>query len=468
MAKIFVLDDDKSLCEMLCYHLLRLNHETAFALTLEDGVQEIKRWQPDVVFLDVQLPDGNGLNKIAEIRNLSSQPEVIIITGQGDPDGAELAIKNGAWDYIEKPSSVSKMSLPLMRVMEYRKEKSANESNRLLNLEGIVGESQQLKDCLQLIAKASASQANVLISGETGTGKELFAKAIHKNSIRSNQNLVTVDCASLPNNLVESILFGHEKGAFTGANTSRVGLIKQADGGTLFLDEVGELPLSIQKSFLRVLQEKKFRPVGAKTEKTSNFRLIAATHRNLQEMVQKSLFREDLMFRLQSIWISIPPLRERKKDIRDIVLHSVSRISERDQVNIKGITPEYIQTLESYDWPGNIRELINAVETSLSFAESDHTLFSKHLPTNIRVSVTRDRIDQTKSDDNSSTNGALQDRPISTYSDFKNKAVNRAEKQYLLKLIASSNNDLGKALEIAALSRSRLYALMKKHDIYFK
>ncbi|MDD5167173.1 MAG: sigma-54 dependent transcriptional regulator, partial [Syntrophales bacterium] len=284
MANILIIDDDQMLCNAMSMKFKMMEHRVSCALTLEDGVREANRNSFDVVYLDVRLPDGNGLDALSIIRKMDDPPEVIIMTGSGDPDGAELAIKNGAWDYIEKPSSINNMILPLVRALQYRDVKLATKPSMKLNRDGIIGNSIPMRACLDQVAEASGSNANVLLSGETGTGKELFAWAIHNNSSRSQRNFVVVDCAALSETLVESMLFGHEKGAYTGADKTKEGLIKQADGGTLFLDEVGELPFSIQKSLLRVLQEHRFRPLGSNHEIGSDFRLVAATNRNLDEM----------------------------------------------------------------------------------------------------------------------------------------------------------------------------------------
>jgi two-component system NtrC family response regulator len=223
-----------------------MGHEALYASNLQRGVETTYSQTVDVVFLDVKLPDGNGLEMLPRVQAAPSLPEVIIMTGFGDPDGAELAIRHGAWDYIQKPSTVEAMTLSLTRALQYREEKKASKSFLTLRREGIVGNSPKMKTCLDLLARVANSDANVLITGETGTGKELFAWAIHDNSGRARKNFVVVDCAALPENLVESILFGHEKGSYTGADKAQEGLILQANGGTLFLDEVGELPLAIQ------------------------------------------------------------------------------------------------------------------------------------------------------------------------------------------------------------------------------
>ncbi|MFP5213393.1 MAG: sigma-54-dependent transcriptional regulator, partial [Acidobacteriota bacterium] len=327
MARVLIIDDDRAMGQMLAGLVARMGHEARCVLTLKDGLLESGRADYDVVFLDVNLPDGSGLDALPEIVKAPSSPEVIIMTGYGDPDGAEIAIESGAWDYLQKPLSPKKIMLPLTRVFQYRDNlKKRSALPMTLNLDGIIGNSPRMKACYALVAQAACGNANVLITGETGTGKELFARAIHQNSERVRNGLVVVDCAALPETLVESSLFGYERGAFTGADRAKHGLIRQADQGTLFLDEVGELSPSMQKSFLRVLQERCFRPVGGKQEVRSDFRLISATNRNLDRMVDESIFRKDLLFRLRSIHIGLPPLREHPEDVGELVFYHMSRL----------------------------------------------------------------------------------------------------------------------------------------------
>ena len=296
----------KLMCRALTRKVESMGHETGCAYTLKEGIKKAQSGFFDVIFLDVRMPDGSGLDMITPMRMSSSSPEIIIITGAGDPDGAELAIKNGAWDYIEKTSSINLMVLPMVRALQYREAAKIKNPMPTIKTHNIVGGSPCMKALLVQVAQASQTEANVLITGNTGTGKELLAWAIHKNSARVNANFVVVDCAALSETLVESMLFGYEKGAYTSADRAREGLIKQADGGTLFLDEIGELPFTVQKAFLRVLQESKFRPLGGKQEIESNFRLISATNRRLDEMAAKGHFLNDLLFRLQALPLKSP------------------------------------------------------------------------------------------------------------------------------------------------------------------
>lgn len=462
MARILIIDDDKSICNMLSTLVKKIGHDTSIRHTLNDGLKEALSNPYDVVLLDVQMPDGSGLDILPKIRETPPSPEVVIMTGFGNLDGAEIAIKNGAWDYIQKTDSPKKILLPLQRVIRYRDGlKNAQISRVALRLDGIVGDSSSMKACFDLLAQAAISDANVLLTGETGTGKEVFAEAIHKNSPRASHNFVVVDCATLPETLVENMLFGHEKGAFTGADNIREGLIKQADKGTLFLDEVGELPLSVQKGFLRVLQERRFRPLGSKKEIESNFRIIAATNRDLDNMVKHRQFRDDLLFRLRSLTIALPPLRKHSEDIKPLAIHHIYKLCEHYGMETKGFSPEFFKALEAYDWPGNIRELFNTLERALAASHNEPTLFPKHLPMNIRVHFAQTSVSKVLPAKGSLMKSPGSVKTLPRLRDF-HKAV---EKKYLQDLIKLTMGDIREACHISGIARSSLYDHLKKHKI---
>jgi two-component system, NtrC family, response regulator len=466
MANILIIDDNETLCEALSDLVSRIGHRATSAFTLAESLRLIRSKSFDIVFLDVKLPDGIGLDLLPTIRETLSSPEVIIMTGSGDPDGAELAIKNGAWDYIEKPSRMEQMLLPLVRALQYREEKKNRKVPVVLNLDQIVGRgSPKMRTCIDLLGHAAGSDANVLLHGETGTGKELFANAIHSNSPRAHHNFVVVDCAALPETLIESMLFGHEKGAFTGADKAREGLVQQADGGTLFLDEVGELPVSLQKAFLRVLQERRFRPVGGKEERDSNFRLIAATNRNLDQMVDLGQFRSDLLFRLRSITIEIPPLREHAEDIPELALYYVDRLCKKYGFGTKGFSPEWIEMLASYPWPGNIRELIYTLERAISVACHEPILFPKHLPESVRIEVVRKAVSRNVAPPMQFPEGPVAEKRMDRLKEVREAAIARAERQYLHEVMAMTMGKVQRACEVSGLSRSRLYLLLSKYGM---
>lgn len=464
MADVLIIDDDPVVGELVSVMVKNLGHNSELAATLSDGIAKAFTGQFDVVLLDVILPDGNGLETLPAIKKAPSCPDVIIMTGMGSPDGAEMAITSGAWDYIEKPPSMEMLKLPLIRVLEYRGEKKARKAPVALKREGIAGSSEKLQICLDLVAQAADSDASVLITGETGTGKELFAWAIHNNSSRSKKNFVVVDCAALPENLVESMLFGHEKGAFTGADKPQEGMIAQAHGGTLFLDEVGELPLATQKAFLRVLQERRYRPLGGKRELESNFRLVAATNRDLEQMVRSGQFREDLLFRLKSISIPLPPLRQRLDDIRDLAAFHVGRLCQYYGIETKGFAPEFFSALASYDWPGNVRELLGTFERVIAVARQDPILLPQHLPVHIRAQAARASLGARTSTGNGSPADPATTDPcmgLLPLQDFRDAM----DRQYLNELLKVTGGDIRKACQISGASRSGIYNLLKKYQI---
>lgn len=463
MAHILIIDDDDLMAELLARRLRASGHDIEQAQTLQRAEILLSGDLFDLVLLDVNLPDGNGLDFLPRIHGASNPPEVIIITGQGDPDGAEVAIRNGAWDYVEKGGSLTSMILPVTRALQHRELKKSQNPLLLLKRGGITGESSAIHSCLIQVYKAAQSDISVLISGETGTGKELAAWCVHANSLRANGSFVVVDCAALPENLVESLLFGHMKGAFTGADKDRDGLMRQADGGTLFLDEVGELPLSLQKAFLRALQEHRFRPVGSEKEVESDFRLVAATNRDLESMVRAGQFRRDLLFRIRSVVIEIPPLRDRQDDAQLLAEHFLERLSTRHGMPRRSMSAEYLSALKSYNWPGNVRELLACMERSVATAGNVMVLESHHLPQDIRVSALRSRLRSSTPVPKEAPGEILE--PTSSVFPSMEEVRADSDKRYLASLMTHCQGDVRKACYLSGLSRSRLYALLKKHHV---
>jgi two-component system, NtrC family, response regulator len=466
MARILIIDDDELICQSLSLVARQKGYEAASAYTLRDGLEKATTEPFDVVFLDVNMPDGNGLDFLSKLPKLASSPEIIIMTGYGDPHGAELAIKYGAWDYLEKGASVKEITLSLLRALQYREQKqvgSAAHNVASLMRDGIVGNSACLKECLDLVAQAATSDSSVLITGETGTGKELFARAVHQNSRRSNKNFVVVDCAALPENLVEGMLFGHEKGAFTNADHAREGLICQANGGTLFLDEIGEMPISLQKVFLRVLQEHRFLPLGSNRELESDFRLVAATNRNLNEMVESGRFRSDLLFRISTFVIELPSIRERPEDITELARHHTDRICKHYGTPTKEFSPEFLKMLAAYRWPGNVRELVNTLERTIAAARFELILFPKHLPIHLRIEVTKSTMKREAPSQQPTEHSSSFSLP--QLHELRDSMYSNAEKQYLHDLMVQTGNNVAEACRVSGLSPSRFYALLKKQGI---
>jgi two-component system NtrC family response regulator len=430
MKKILIIDDDKLICNSIASVAKTLGYDAAKALTIKEGIDAVQSSSYDLVFLDVRMPDGNGIEMIPQISKNIGNPEVIIITGYGDPETVESALSRGAWDYIEKPFSKNDLVQLLKDALIYHESNKKPHISADFEKEGIIGHSTQIKKCLSLLTKTFTSDVNVLITGETGTGKELFARAIHNNSSRAGNEFVVVDCAALPPNLAESILLGHEKGSYTGADRSQQGLVLQAHKGTLFLDEVGELPLSLQKKFLRVLQEGRFRPVGKSTEVESDFRIISATNRNLDTLVENKRFRKDLLFRLQSIIINLPPLRERPEDVMELAEHYLKGLSEKFSMKPKRLSSAFRDILLKYSWPGNVRELIHALERALTVAQDTPVLVPKHLPPQIHMQVKLDAVvDKLQKPAHTITGNNLP-----SLKEVREDAINKIEQHYLQEL----------------------------------
>ncbi|RJX27629.1 MAG: sigma-54-dependent Fis family transcriptional regulator [Desulfurivibrio sp.] len=487
VAEILVIDQERvfsdSLQELAAVDGMRITR----AESIRDGIDCCLAQAYDVVLLKNKLGDGVASEAIPLFVKGEYSPELIVFAEEGDPDEAEQVLTKGAWDYIIYPYSPKSMMELLGRAIRYREEKRGKTEERHtavfaeLQSEGIVGSSSILQSCLNIVAKAAQSDANILITGESGTGKELFASAIHKISPRANKKFVIVDCAALPSELVESILFGHEKGAFTGAARSKSGLVEQAHNGTLFLDEVGELPLDLQKKFLRVLQERIFLPVGGTEQIRSNFRLIAATNKDLDQLQKNGAFREDLLYRLKTFHLELPPLRTRASDITELAYYFRSLYSQRNKEKEKNFSPDFLMVLKQYNWPGNVRELFQALERSITAAGDHDTLYPLHLPTSIRVAVTRQVLDARQGraeepgevmavrcrEPEAAANFFAADNPP-TLQEVRQQAIESEEKRYLQRLMEFTRGDIKKSCRISQLSRSRLYDLLKKYQLTSK
>ncbi len=466
MARMLIVIDEPANRDAVAAIIRRTEHEVRVAASARDALEQTRTQTFDVVLADVQLSDGSGLELLPLLRQSYPTPAVIMLSARADGDEAEMAIKSGAWDYIEYPAGQDTVTLSLTRALQYQEEKRNLGLPIALQREKIVGHSALTRESLDIVAQAAGCQANVLISGETGTGKELYAAAIHENSARAAGNFVVVDCSALPPNIVESVLFGHERGAFTGADRAHDGLAAQANRGTLFLDEVGELPRNVQNSFLRVIQERRFRPVGGSREISSDFRLIAATNRSLDAMVDRGVFRADLLFRLRTITLGLPPLRQHKEDIKALTLHYVARTCEQYGVEMKGFTPEFFSVLSRYDWPGNVRELSQALERAVASAGGRPLLYPMDLPIDIRAKLARNSADSVRphpSADAEPVGDATATFP--RLDETRAEAVAAVERQYLRDLMAYTDGNLVSACALSGLSRSRLYSLIRKHGV---
>lgn len=376
MSKILVVDDELSMREFLEILLQKEGHEIETAASGEEAVRRLESNAYDLIICDIMMAPGSGMEVLKRARELDPDSMVIMITAYASAENAVEAMKMGAYDYITKPFQVDEIKLVIEKALE--KSRLLQENLRLQKeveskyvFENLIGASVPMQELFELIRRIAPTRSNVLILGESGTGKELVAKAIHYNSARRNLPLVTVNCGAIPPELLESELFGHLKGSFTGAYSDKKGLLETANQGTVFLDEIGDMPLAIQVKILRAIQEKTFKPVGGLNDVQVDLRVIAASNQDLEQMVKQGSFREDLYYRLNVIQLQIPPLRERKEDIPLLVRHFLRHFSEEIGKPVTGISPEAEKIILAHDWPGNVRELENTIERSVSLSTGD-------------------------------------------------------------------------------------------------
>jgi len=383
---ILLVDDDRPFLRALSLELRSRGYETTTAATAQEAVEAAATGAPAITLLDLNLPDADGLEVLRRLHDRQVQTEVIMLTGHGTIDTAIEAIRLGAFDYVSKPCPIEELEIRIGKALERR---SLMERNRILesrlvpqdDADALVGQSAAFQEMLHLVDRVAATQSTALILGETGTGKEMVARRLHARSPRGSRPFVVVECAALQEELLQSELFGHERGAYTGAVRAKPGLFEVADGGTLFLDEIGEVPLPTQVKLLRVLEASTFRHVGGTRELRVDVRVIAATNRDLDRQVAAGHFREDLLYRLDTVRVEVPPLRARRDDIPLLVEHFMSRLGERAGVR-RGITPEALAVLGRHGWPGNVRELLHVVEHGM--VVSDGAIGVEHLPRSVR------------------------------------------------------------------------------------
>ncbi len=388
-ARILVVDDEASLRQMMDVLLRRMGHSVELASGVREAKDCIAASQSpyDLVVTDLMMADGTGLDVLDEARSHSVETQVLVVTAHGSVETAVDAMRRGAYCYLEKPLSVSEARVQVEKALEKRSLLKDNTSLRIitkgLTPEGgsgsLIGRSAPFQTAMEFVRRAAPTRASVLITGESGTGKELFARAIHTGSDRSTGPFVVVNCGALPGELVEAELFGHEKGAYTGATNKGLGMFRQADGGTLFLDEVGEIPLPAQVKLLRALQERKVRPVGGTMEIPVDTRIVAATNRDLAHMVKEKLFREDLYYRLNVLRLHLPPLRDRREDLLALIEHFRARFAAENGRPLVSFSQEALRLMLAHHWPGNVREVENAVERSVALSQGP-TIIRDDLP----------------------------------------------------------------------------------------
>ncbi len=380
-GRILVVDDERSIREFLSILLEQEGYQVASADTVAAGIAALERSPFEIVMCDLKLPDGTGIEVLQAAQRLQHPAKFVIITAHTTPQHALASLRAGAAEYLSKPFDVDDLKLILAKLLVRQERVEIAESPA--GTPQFVGTSPPMQRILTLLPRVAATPSTVLITGESGTGKELLARAIHAASSKAGGPFLTVNCGALPEGLLESELFGHARGAFTGAVRDHVGMFTQAGGGTLFLDEIGELTLAMQVKLLRVLQEHRVRPVGSTREHEIDVRVLAATNRDLQADVEAGRFREDLFYRLNVLNLHLPPLRRRIDDIPDLARHFVIRTCERFSIEVKRLTPDAIRVLQAYSWPGNVRELENVIERTVAL-EPAEVITSGSLPEHLR------------------------------------------------------------------------------------
>lgn len=446
--KILVVDDEEIIRQSLSFVLQKEGYEVDEAENGQAAYNKILESSFDVVITDLEMPGMKGIQLVEEIQKLNIQTAVIIITAYGSLETAIAALRNGASDYILKPIEFDEILIKVKKLLEIKNLLIENkilrkEIQRTYDYENFVGKSQAMKNIFDMIETVALTESTVLITGKSGTGKELVARALHYKSNRCNKAFIPVNCGAISENLIESELFGHKRGAFTGAISDKEGYFKAADGGTLFLDEISELPLNLQVKFLRVLQEREFTPVGATSPISVNIRFIASTNRDLKQEIKNGKFREDLYYRLNVIEINLPSLKEREEDIPLLADHFLNKYRKELKKNLKGIDPEAMYALINYEWKGEVRELENVIERAVIFAK-DEFITIKDLPPPFRP---------TETFPNYFKSGSLED------------SVKSFEREYILRTLENNQFDKEKTAEILKVGLSTLYRKMKDLDI---
>jgi len=457
-GNLLVVDDDQNLIELIALKLKAEGYEVTTAGTGQEAVQAAKAAIFDLCIVDLRLSDQDGISVMRELHSINPGMRVIILTGYGTVESAVQAMQEGAYSYLSKPFNTQELLLQISRALENRRLNS--EIQRLKGLleqaydfPNIVAKSAKMRSVLDIVSRIADTESTIYLQGESGTGKELIATAIYLASSRRDKPFVAVNCAALPEPLLESELFGHEKGSFTGADRSTRGLLSQANNGTFFLDEIGDMPLSIQAKLLRALQDKQFYPVGSEKPLAVNVRIIVATNKNLEEEVAKGNFRLDLFYRLHVIPIHLPPLRERKEDIPLLADRFLKQISQQMKKKIKGITPEAMRKLMLYDWPGNVRELENTLEYAVAMTRHDMLTEDSILHTKGTAANSRQ--------EDLATFGNGSKGPVKSYKSAKYEF----EKGYLVHLLKLCGGKASEAAKLAGKSRTDFYELLRKHEI---
>jgi two-component system nitrogen regulation response regulator NtrX len=469
--RILVIDDEPAIRDSLRMILEYEDYQFTGAASGQEAMATVQRERPDLVLLDIKMPGMDGMEVLRKLHALDETLPVVMISGHGTTATAVEAIRSGAIDFLDKPLSSERVIVTLQNALRQSELRTENRELKLA-MEAryeIVGQSPALQKVLDSVRRAAPTNATVLLLGESGVGKELVARTIHRNSARAGQRFVQVNCAAIPEELIESELFGHEKGSFTGATEKQIGKFEQADRGTIFLDEIGDMSPKTQAKVLRVLQEQEVERLGSARTIKVDVRVIAATNKNLEEAIQRGEFREDLYFRLNVIPIVVPPLRERKEDIAALVQHFARRMAEEHNIKPKRFDPAAVDVLRSYRWRGNIRELRNTIERVMIMT-SDDVVRASDLPADVR-SGEGWAAAQSATASSTGVGPVLSDRPGSdggdaapapgTLREFKDAA----ERAYLVKKLRENNWNISKTAEVIDTPRSNLYKKLEQYGI---
>jgi len=450
LGKVLVVEDESAMRELLAEQLTKRGFEVKSSEGAEQALRFAAETDFSAILTDLNLKGMNGIELCRKaVQNRPDIP-VLVITAFGSLESAIQAIRAGAWDFITKPVEMETLGIAIERAVKHhalREEvkRLRHQADAIAPAHELLGDSEAVRKVQQLIGRVADSDASVLITGESGTGKEVVARALHRLSRRKDGPFIAVNCAAMPEALLESELFGHVKGAFTDAKSDRVGMFKQADGGTLLLDEVGELPLTLQPKLLRALQERKVRPVGGSNEMNFDARIIAATNVDLDERVEEGRFRDDLFYRLNVIQIVLPPLRARGNDVLELAQHFVRKVSERSGKRVRGLTPAVAQKLLEYDWPGNVRELENCIERSVAFTAFDH-LQLDDLPEKVRSGPTR-------------SNGGSNPEELTL-------PLEVVERRHILRVLDAQKGNRTRAAKVLGLDRKTLYRKLERWGMH--
>ncbi len=447
MRSVLIIDDEKEICESVKMILEYEDFDVEYTTDSSEGLVKLSRQNYDALLLDIQMPGKNGFEVLSWMKENSVDTSVVMISAFSSLENAVRATKLGAFDFIEKPIDRDKLLISIRNACNTKNLRSENKNlkNELLGRDDIIGKSPALANILETVSRVAKTDARVFITGENGTGKELIARAIHTQSNRASKELVEVNCAAIPNELIESELFGHEKGSFTGAMQQRIGKFEQADKGTLFLDEIGDMSMQAQAKVLRAIEDHKIERVGGSKKIEVDVRIISATNKDLPKEIEENNFREDLFHRLNVIPIIVPPLRERKEDIPVLAEHFTRELCKKNNFPEKGISPEAMKLLQNQRWTGNVRELKNFIERLVIMVPGEEINIHSLKPF---LSASKSQFDDLLDLSNS-------------FQEFKEKA----EKTFISKQLEVNSWNISKTADILGIQRSHLYGKMKKYDI---